>query len=119
MSIKSERRLSRLSYLFGALIASVYIMSGCATGGVSAIPSGKAIATDVASVQALDEGRKSYVLACTECHRRYTPGERKPDDWRGILQRHEGRLSLTAEQFGRLRDYVVRASEYGAARQGK
>ncbi|MBI5695518.1 MAG: hypothetical protein HZC51_07255 [Nitrospirae bacterium] len=112
MSRKTEKGLSRLSLVVGALMMAAYIASGCASGGGTALPTGGMLADRTETANDMDEGRKYFVMACADCHRRYTPGDRSPSAWRGILANHKGRVSLTSEQSGKLTGYVLRASEY-------
>jgi len=119
MSIKSEERLSSLAFALGIFITAVYLLTGCAAGGTTAIPSGRLLDDNPSTASELDEGRRLYMMACTDCHRRYYPADRPPGSWKEIIKRHRGRLSLTSVRFEGLESYIIKASAYQRLKDGE
>ncbi|GEM_PF-1613045 len=75
-------------------------------------PPGQAAAPAENSLPAeLSRGRAYFLRECRTCHRLFAPEERTPESWQTILARKAARVSLTREQYEKLRAYVLAASQ--------
>ncbi len=53
------------------------------------------------------QGRRYYLRECGRCHGLIYPEERKEDEWRDILARKKGKVSLTVDQFELLVKFLL------------
>lgn len=102
----------RVLFRRGLPVLVAVILSGCASGQGhgpqhTATAENPGIGRQDAS---LSKGRGYFMRECTRCHRAFYPEERKASEWAGILARKKTKVSLSAEQYAQLTEYVIGSS---------
>lgn len=101
-------RLTAGGCVVSALVAT---FAGCASISTIIPPVTPALSTASSGtpMATLEDGRRTYVTACTACHNADPVTKYSADEWREIVSRMGGRAKLDAARQSALLSYLVAA----------
>ncbi len=80
------------------LLLLLSVLEGCMVSPSAQSPSG--------ANEEVRQGRRYFLRECGRCHGLIYPEERTGEEWQTVLGRKKAKVSLTAEQFQLMRQFV-------------
>lgn len=102
-----------------AVLMAATFLCACAGGGATGMSLRMLAEQSDIPEETLKSGRAYHLRECSACHQLVQPDERQPAEWERILAGKKNKVSLTPEQFEKLKRYIMASSEAAAAKVGR